>query len=123
YASCMTVKDSQLYVGGNFTTADATNVTGLAIWDGASWSAPPGLDSLTVPIQCLATCRDTLYFAQSSSFYQVSGNTYSPLGPLSWQTNHYSNSLNVIGDKLYLGYAYSNGGGFLTNGKVYQNGS
>jgi hypothetical protein len=43
-----------LYAGGGFTDAGGVSVSGIARWDGASWSAVPGLFAGTQPGYCHA---------------------------------------------------------------------
>ena len=118
YAACMTVQNSTLYVGGNFTTADQTTVSGLAAWDGNSWSAPNGLTSLTVPVSCIASCEDTIYFSDgNNTVWQVIGSSVNQL--VAGSGNRAVKSLTTIGNSLYMGF-YNAGGPVGTNGMIYQ---
>lgn len=67
----MVVFENELYVGGNFRFAGATEVNGLAKWDGTNWSAMDGGFNSTV--YGLGIFNNTLY--AGGSFTSASGNT------------------------------------------------
>jgi hypothetical protein len=90
------------------------------MWDGNSWSAPQGLTSLTLPINCVASYQGALYIADgNSNVLQANGNSYTTLITGGGNPVHYVESLTTIGNNLYLGFYYSYGNDNLTSGKLY----
>lgn len=72
-ASCMTVHDDLLWVGGGFNYASGVGAHGVATWDGSRWCGVPGdmgtlIDGDLYPdIYGLAFYQDTLFVACGDS--------------------------------------------------------
>lgn len=67
--------DSQgrLYAGGMFTVMGGAKVQYLAVYDGSSWSAPPGSVQVITPVTSLAAGKDGQMFVGA---FAVVGNTF-----------------------------------------------
>ena len=61
YVYALAVSGSDLYVGGDFSTAGGNSALGVAKWDGSAWSAlGSGVNNVNV-VRALAMAGNTLY--------------------------------------------------------------
>ncbi|HUD45259.1 MAG TPA: hypothetical protein VMR33_00435 [Candidatus Baltobacteraceae bacterium] len=111
----LAVSGSNLYAGGQFTTAGGNAATNIAQWNGTSWS-PLGA-GVNYDVYALAVSGSTLYaggqftIAGSNAaigIAQWSGSTWSALGS---GINGSVNALAVSGSRLYAGGQFTIAGG------------
>lgn len=113
-----------LYVGGFFTTIDQTSYSGIARWNGSSWSSMgTGISPLSnggSGVYALKLISSTLYVA--GSFTQANGASRSNIaswdtGTSTWNgalgagTNGTVYALEASGSTLYVGGSFSSAGG------------
>jgi hypothetical protein len=93
---------SDLYAGGNFTTAGGSSISYIAKWGGSAWSAVGTSTGLVyAPVWCLAVDGSTVYAGgESGVLAQWDGSSWSPLGP---GMNGLVRALAVGGGRVYAG--------------------
>jgi hypothetical protein len=106
-----------LYIGGAFGAVGNTLATGVAKWNGSSWSA---LGSGAPSVYALALSGNTLYAGgwfttaggtNASYIAQWDGTNWAPLGSGMGPLNGYVYALAVSGPNLYAGGYFSTAGG------------
>jgi hypothetical protein len=106
-----------LYIGGMFYAVGNTLATGVAKWNGSSWSP---LGSGVSPVYALAVSGNTLYAggwfttaggANANYIAQWDGTNWSPLSSGMGPMNGYVYALAVSGSDLYAGGYFSSAGG------------
>ncbi|HXJ60727.1 MAG TPA: hypothetical protein VNU68_29130 [Verrucomicrobiae bacterium] len=118
----LAVSGTDLYAGGNFTTADGNVVNSIAKWDGTSWSAlGQGVGGPNPYVYALAVSGSNLYAggwfttAGGNPAYRIAkwnGSSWRPLGS---GMNDNVLALALSGNDLYAG------GEFTMAGSVYAN--
>ncbi len=76
----LAVFDSKLYVGGVFTHAGVVSASGLAVWDGAVWSASPGWPGQFV--EALKVIDNRLYAATGTRVFRLGDSGWTAITPL-----------------------------------------
>jgi hypothetical protein len=118
-----------LYIGGMFGAVGNTLATGVAKWNGSSWSS---LGSGMSPVYALAVSGNTLYAGgwfttaggtNASYIAQWDGTKWSPLGLGMGPMNGYVYALAVSGSTLYAGGFFSTAGGIAAPGVARWDGS
>jgi hypothetical protein len=121
--SALLMSGSNLYAGGNFTTAGGMSANSIAAWNGSAWSAlGSGMSSYAYGnVTALATSGSTLYAggyfttAGGVSANYISawdGSTWSALGE---GFNNAVAALVVSGTNLYAGGGFTTAGGNPAN--------
>ena len=124
---------TNLYAGGIFSTADGITATNIAMWDGNSWSALPGMNIASLSLQyglggvcALAVSGTNLYaggaFMTSVSVYiaRWTGSNWSDLNP---GLNGHVAALAMSGTNLYAGGFFDTADGLPANGIAMLNGN
>jgi len=118
-----------LYIGGMFGAIGNTLATGVAKWNGSSWSA---LGSGMSPVYALAVSGNTLY---AGGWFTMAGGTnvnyiaqwdgvkWSSLGSGMGPMNGYVYALAVSGPNLYAGGFFATAGGIAAPGVAKWDGS
>ncbi len=108
----LAVIGSDLYVGGNFTTAGGNTVNNIAKWNGSSWSAlisSNGVNGLNGTVAALAVIGTDLYVGgwfttaggvQAENIAKWDGTNWSPLGS-GLSAAGTINALATMGNDLY----------------------
>ena len=120
---------TNLYVGGNFTSANGVPATNIARWNGSSWSAVgTGINNGTV--EALAVSGTNLY--AGGYFTSAGGNAVTNIARWngsSWSAvgaginNGFLKALAVSGTNLYVGGSFTNAGGVAITNIAQWNGS
>jgi hypothetical protein len=116
FVSALAVSGSNVYVGGNFTTAGGdTNANYMAEWDGTNWSAlGSGMNNV---VAALAVSGSTLYAGgQFTTAGSGPANYIAQWNGTNWYTlgsgmNNNVSALAVLGSTLYAGGAFTTAGG------------
>ena len=114
----LAVSGSNLYTGGDFTTAGGSGANSIAKWDGSSWSTlGSGMNGY---VQALAVSGSNLY--AGGNFTTAGGNAANRIGK--WDGSSWSAlgsgvdgnviSLAVSGSDLYAGGIFTNAGGKIS---------
>ena len=118
-----------LYIGGSFDAVGNALATGVAKWNGSSWSS---LGSGLSPVYALAVSGNTLYaggwFTMAGGtnvnyIAQWDGTNWSSLGSGMGPMNGYVYALAVSGTNLYAGGYFSTAGGVAAPGVAKWDGS
>jgi hypothetical protein len=127
YVYALAVSGTNLYVGGDFTTAGGVTANYVATWNGSAWSAlGSGMDGY---VWALAVTGTTLYAGGSfinagavaaTNIAKWNGSAWSALGK---GTDSYVYALAVSGTTLYAGGDFANAGGVAANYVAKWNGS
>ena len=127
---CMAVSGTDLYVGGNFTTAGGVAVSNVARWDGAAWNAlgPLAASRAYADVFGLAVIGSNVYVAGTAS---VSGGYVSRWDGTTWSSVVLgpSTSFNSLyaavasGTDLYVGGFFREVSGVSANGLARFNGT
>jgi hypothetical protein len=124
---------TNLYAGGEFTSAGGVTANGIAVWDGKGWAAlgsgmNSGLSSYGI-VFALALNGSDLYAGglfqtaggvAATNIARWDGRTWSPLGP---GLNSVVNALALSGTNLYAGGYFTLAGGLTVNRVARWNGS
>jgi hypothetical protein len=113
-ANALAVAGSDLYVGGNFTTAGGNGATNMAKWNGSAWSALGWTGSYVI---ALAVSGSNLY--AGGSFTTTDGSSANRVAkwdgiawlPLGSGVSDTVNALAVSGSDLYVGGVFKMAGG------------
>jgi hypothetical protein len=121
------VNGSDVYVGGNFTTAGGNSANRIAKWNGGAWSAMgSGMNS---NVNAIAMSGSDVYAggnfttADGNSANRIAkwnGSAWSPLGA---GMNSYVNAIAVIGSDVYVGGEFTTADGNSANHIAKWNGS
>jgi len=110
----LTVHNTELYVGGDFTTAGGSAANRIAKWDGTTWnSLGTGMNGR---VSALAVYNDTLY--AGGSFTTAGGSAANYIARWdgsSWSAVGTGMNANVLALAVYSGELYA-GGDFTTAG-------
>ncbi len=133
YVYALTVIGTDLYAGGNFTTAGGITANYIAKWDGSSWTAlGAGTNGLNGTVYALAVNGTDLYVG--GSFTTAGGSTanyvakwdgssWTALGTGTNGVNGTVNALAVSGTDLYVGGYFTTAGGSSANSVAKWNGT
>ncbi len=123
----LAVSGSDLYAGGNFTTAGGGPATNIAKWDGSSWSAlGSGMD---YEVSALAVSGGDLYAggyfttaggSAANSIAKWNGSSWTALGS---GIDNVVHALAVSGSNVYAGGLFWTAGGSAANNIAKWNGS
>lgn len=122
----LAVIGTNLYVAGSFQIAGSTGITGLALWNGNSWSK---LGSWANYVETLVVSGTTLYVGGGfgavggltvNSVAKWDGSAWSALGA---GINNYVYGLAVNGADLYVGGFFTTAGGLPATNIARWNGS
>ena len=128
------VSGNTVYVGGSFTTAGGVATTGLAKWDGATWSTvgASGLSAFA-SVYAIAVGVDGLYVGGSfrtagginaTNIARWDGTNWLSLGfGLGTSPGTLVNAITVIGTDVYVGGSFTNSGGIGVSRIARWNGS
>jgi uncharacterized repeat protein (TIGR02543 family) len=117
----LAVSGSDLYVGGEFTTAGGSEANNIAKWDGSTWSTLGG-DFLDYPVSALAVSDTDLYVGcLYGRIAKWNGSTWSALG--SGLSGWAIYALAVSGNDLYVGGEFTTAGGNAANSIAKWDGS
>jgi hypothetical protein len=123
----LAVLGKNLYVGGNFTTADGTAANYIAQWDGTNWSALGS--GMSGPVNALAASGNLVY--AGGTFTNAGANPANYIAQ--WDRSSWSalgsgvngavNALAVSGSNVYAGGSFTNAGTSTANYIAKWNGS
>ena len=123
----MAVSGSNVYVGGQFTTAGGVTVNHIAKWDGSSWSAlgsGVGGEVLAIAISgnnvYVGGFFNTAGGAPARNIAKWDGSSWSALGT---GPDYYVRALAISGSDLYVGGDFTNAGGVPANHVARWNGT
>jgi hypothetical protein len=118
--NALAVSGSNLFVGGEFVTAGSVGSPGIAMWDGAAWSAVGfGVDGSSPYVNALATSGSNLYAGGTFTYpanklARWDGAAWSALGAGITAGTVYA--LAASGDDVYAGFVTAVAG--LSTGHV-----
>jgi hypothetical protein len=126
-------RGSEVFVGGTFTNVGGINVSNIARWDGANWSAMGiGFDS---SVTALASAPGAVYAGGSFTNVWDSPSAIAVNHIAKWDGSHWSalgsgvnasalvNVIAVSGGNVYVGGSFTNAGGVAANRIALWNGS
>jgi hypothetical protein len=126
----LTVSGTNLYAGGNFTTAGGVTVNSIARWDGSTWSAlGSGVAGKNGAVYALAVSGNVLYAGgsfitaggvEANGIARWDGKAWSTLGS---GVNGDVRALAVSGTDLYAGGCFTTVGGVVATNVARWNGS
>ena len=127
------VYNNELYAGGLFTTAGGVSASGVAKWDGSSWSAVGGgISGFNGAVIALVVYKNELYaggvFSSAgglpvNSIAKWNGSSWSAVGGGVTGWNYSVNAFAVYNNELYVGGSFELAGGLPANSIAKWNGS
>jgi hypothetical protein len=121
YVSALAVSGTNLYAGGEFTTASGAPANGIAKWNGSAWSAlGSGMGGSYLTVSALAASGTKLYAGgwfttaggvTANGIAQWDGKAWSALGSGMSGAASVVHALAVIGTDLYAGGNFTMAGG------------
>ncbi len=124
--NAIAVNGSNVFVGGNFATADTMVVNRIARWSGGSWSALGegvgcGISYCTPSVNAIAISGSNIYVGgmfttaggvPASSIAVWNGSNWSPLGS---GVDGTVSAIAVSGNDVYVGGYFTNAGGVIAH--------
>ena len=128
--------NSNIYVGGQFTTAGGVSASNIAVWNGSSWSAlGTGVTGSNPIVYSITISGSNIYVggqfttaggvsASNIAIYNSNTDLWSALGPGVTGTSYpVVNSIAISGGNIYVGGRFTTAGGVSVNNIAMWNGS